>query len=314
MAVYTHLDQTTLNQYFQPFGFGDITEVHGIQGGVENTNYRIHTATGAWVLTLFEHHQAHEVREFVRLARHLNSAGFVVPAPLADQNGEWLHELAGKPAILCEMLKGHHIERPTPSQCREIGELLARLHLGSAVLEQPRANSRGFGWWANMHSNAKALLDDANYQLLDDEYQFQMSQRDVWKSLPRGWIHGDLFTDNVLFEGNGDDLKVGAVLDWYNACEGVWLYDLAIVANDWCSEKNGDWIVDNRDALLAGYQSVRPFTAAEEHNWNTLLRGAATRFWLSRLETVQHQQSVEGMNANIKDPNEYRDKLLARRG
>ncbi|WP_221793984.1 homoserine kinase [Oceanobacter mangrovi] len=312
MAVYTRLTTAELGQFLQAFALGELTQASDINGGVENTNYRLVTTHGRYVLTLFEHHQPAEVQDFVRLARHLNNAGFLVPAPLADQHGNWLHSLAGKPAILCELLPGDHIEDASPRQCWEIGEALARLHLASKVLEQPRPNSRGFDWWQRIYSEATRWLEPADYRLLSSEMAWQMSNRVRWKALPRGWIHGDLFRDNVLFVEQQGKQRIGAVLDWYNACEGVWIYDLAIIANDWCCDVTGEWEIAKYDALLAGYQSVRPFTIMEQQSWQMVLRGAATRFWLSRLETLRHQESIEGMTGNRKDPNEYRDKLRTR--
>ena len=47
--------------------------------------------------------------------------------------------------------------------------------------------------------------------------------------LPRGIIHADLFKDNVLL--NGDD--VAGFIDFYYACDGNFMYDLAIAVNDW---------------------------------------------------------------------------------
>ena len=90
------------------------------------------------------------------------------------------------------------------------------------------------------------------------------------------------------------------------------LYDLAIIANDWCCDINGDWKAGCTEALLNGYESVRPLNDAEKNNWNLVLRGAALRFWLSRLLPRRIQQQQAGEMALQKDPAEFRNKLLRR--
>src|SRR5690554_7335061 len=112
---------------------------------------------------------------------------------------------------------------------------------------------------------------------------------------------------NALF--NNDQV---AFLDLYAACEGTWLYDLALVANDWCCDVNGYWLDDNVERLQAVYNSVRQITNTEESAWGTMLRAAALRFWLGRLETQQLQASYQGELALQKSPEEYRLKLVMR--
>jgi len=73
------------------------------------------------------------------------------------------------------------------------------------------------------------------------------------------------------------------ILDFYSACNGVLLFDIAITANDWCGE-NGAINPDKITALLSGYESLRPLEQLEKQHWQTMLRAAALRFWLSRLE------------------------------
>ena len=126
--------------------------------------------------------------------------------------------------------------------------------------------------------------------------------------LPSGIIHGDLFHDNALFEG--DQLR--AIIDLYNACTGYLLYDLAIVANDWCVEADGSLDPQRLSALLSAYSAQRPFEANEDKAWPILLRTAAMRFWLSRLISLHglEETRYEGEQV-IKDPQECRRILLA---
>ncbi|ASP38064.1 homoserine kinase [Bacterioplanes sanyensis] len=313
MSVYTTLSQADMEALLAQFDLGELLSFKGIEAGIENTNYFVTSQQQACVLTVFEHHQSDEVREFVRFALHLGSKGLLVPAPIADRQGQWLHTVHGKPAILCPLLQGHHISAPGDDHCYAIGAALANLHLAAADLAQERTDPRGFDWWQSMHASLGQSLSSDEQNLLADEVAHQRQQRAQWHELPQGWIHSDLFHDNALFVDNEQGAEVGAILDLYNACQGPWLYDLAIVANDWCCAANGQWHDGLVEALKAGYQSVRPFTDAEQAGWSLVLRAAALRFWLSRLLTQQLQQQQGGEMALQKDPAEYRDKLLLRR-
>ena len=310
MSVYTTLSHQDVADFIAQFDLGTFVSHQGIAAGIENTNYFVTTSTGEYVLTLFEHHHTDEVRDFVRLARHLGRRGLNVPAPLIDHNDIWLHDLKHKPAILCQRLSGSHIADPRPQHCRAIGRALAELHLAEDDLHPRRADSRGFDWWINISPELKSDLSAEQQAILDEELAFQQAHREQWLTLPHGWIHGDLFHDNALFDADGN---ASAILDLYNACEGTFLYDLAIIANDWCCNEQGEWKAGCAEALQQGYSEVRELTADELNNWNLMLRGAALRFWLSRLLTRRIQQQTQGEMALQKDPAEFMTKLLVRR-
>jgi homoserine kinase type II len=339
MSVYTHLSASEVATYLGQFSLGDYKSHQGISAGVENTNFFVETLAGAvsnkYVLTIFEHHDAAEVEGFINIGRHLAEQGVPVPGPLADKQGEYLHILKDKPAILCPCLPGSHPAKIFPNHCEQIGAALARFHLAGEDL-QLEENNRGLRWWPEIGreliqaslgagSLGDALLTDEQQAVLVDEIEFQESHTELWFTLPRGLIHGDLFHDNALFEidesksadNNGD--KLGAILDIYNACQDAWLFDLAIVANDWCANNNGTWIEGSLPALMAGYQSVRALTELEQQSWGMCLRAAALRFWLSRLMTQQHQAAAiakDPMAALVtteKDPMEYFLKLVRHR-
>ena len=306
MAVYTSLSDVDLTTLLAGFDAGTLVAYAPISAGIENSNYAVTTTQGGFVLTLFEHHAADEVREFVRLGRHLASRDLCVPAPVADRQGEWLHSLHHKPAILCPRFAGHHPDSLTVAQCAAIGAELARFHQASADLANPRQDERGYDWWQGVAPDLEQDLNTDDKRLLRDELEFQRSQRALWCQLPHGWIHADLFHDNALFDGD----RLTAILDLYNACEGAWLYDLAIVANDWCARGDGGLDDGRLQALTAAYDAGRAFTETEKSAWNTVLRGAALRFWLSRLLAARMAAGRGERLPAHKQPQEYRDRLL----
>lgn len=320
MAAYTQISRAELEALLSGFDFGDLTDFSAISAGIENSNYTVRTQRTDLVLTLFEHHNAAEVGEFVRLGRHLREQKFNVPAPLPDLRGVWLHELQGRPAILCERFPGHHPQNISVAHCRLAGAALAEFHLKSDSLGDVRPNTRGYDWWISAAPELSAALTPAEQTLMQDELAYQTSQRNRWLALPHGWIHADLFHDNALFLETRAGLQLSAIIDLYNACDGARLYDLAVVANDWCS---AGWsattapqplMPEHVSALVTAYDAVRPLTDDEKSAWPLVLRGAALRFWLSRLLTKQQVEKLGQTLPGHKNPAEYRDRLISQRG
>jgi len=99
------------------------------------------------------------------------------------------------------------------------------------------------------------------------------------------------------------------LIDFYNACSGPMLYDVAIALNDWCSDADGVLDGQRARALLGAYAGLRPFTAKEAELWPTMLRVACVRFWLSRLIAAE---SFAGQDVLIHDPAEFEHRLAQR--
>jgi homoserine kinase type II len=139
--------------------------------------------------------------------------------------------------------------------------------------------------------------------LLADEMACQESM----PALPQGIVHGDLFRDNVLFSGE----VISGVLDFYFAGNDDLLFDLAVAANDWCVGRDGDLDTARVQALLGAYHALRPLQDVEAAAWPLMLRRAALRFWLSRLEDFLLPRP--GRQVLVKDPGHFQALLQARR-
>ena len=296
MSVYTTVGHAELAAWLQPLGLGELISHAGIAAGMQNSNYFVTTTRGRYVLTLFERMAPQALEFYLALMSHLAGHGIPCPQPLADAEGRRWRPLAGKPAALLSCLPGAGEEKPTAAHCRVVGETLARLHLAGADLADPLPNPCGATWRQSVGSALLPVLAPAEGDLLANELAFQAAQD--YSRLPRGIIHADLFRDNVLWEADG---RLSGVLDFYFAGEDALLFDLAVVANDWC----GDEVTLSE--LLAGYTAQRPVTPPEMTAWPALRRAAALRFWLLRLEA--RAQPRGGEVVTIKDPEHFRHML-----
>ena len=126
------------------------------------------------------------------------------------------------------------------------------------------------------------------------------------KSMPNGIIHSDLFIDNIFFYKK----KYYGFIDFYFSANDFLAYELATCVNALCFKKrNKIYILDkNKSAqLLRGYQSVRKLSLKEKNNFNTLCRGSALRYLLTR--SYDYLNTPKKALIKIKDPKEYLDKL-----
>jgi homoserine kinase type II len=304
MSVFTPVSESAMQTWLADYAVGRLEELRGIEAGVQNSNFFVTTSLGRYVLTLFEAVPRADLPYYLNLMAHLARHGLPVPAPVANRDNEYLGVLEGKPAALVSRLAGQSDNSPSPERCARLGAMLAGLHLAGLSFGRRQDNPRGSAWRERTASRVERFLRDDERELLQAELAFQ---RELDReTLPQGVIHADLFRDNVLWDGD----HVGGVIDFYFACNDALLLDVAVTVNDWCTLPDGELDAVRTHALLDAYHADRPFTAAESRAWPGMLRRAALRFWLSRLEDFHLPR--EGEMVTVKNPAEYRD-ILRRR-
>ncbi|MDR3493580.1 MAG: homoserine kinase [Ancalomicrobiaceae bacterium] len=309
MAVYTDVSDEELAAFIDCYGIGPVTSFKGIAEGVENTNYLLKTATGTYILTLYEKRvDAADLPFFLGLMEHLAERGITCPLPLKSRSGEPIGRLAGRPAAIITFLDGVWHRHPTARHTEQVGAALARFHLAGADFAIPRANALGPSGWRPLYERSRLRADDVALGLaqeIDRELEFFAT---TWpKDLPAGVIHADLFPDNVFFLND----TLSGLIDFYFACNDMLAYDLGICLNSWCFRENGSYDVDKGRAMLTAYDGVRRLSEAEWQALPILCRGSALRFLLTRL--YDWLNVPKGALVRPKDPLEYRVKLAFHR-
>ncbi len=307
MAVYTDISDEDLDSLLDQYDLGAALSCKGIAEGVENSNFLLHTEAGFYILTLYEKRvNADDLPFFLGLMEHLAAKGYVSPTPIADKQGQTLTEVAGRPAAIIQFLEGRSIRRITPQHCALLGQSLADLHVTAADFEIRRENALNARSWRDLFERSRASLKAGQIEptaFLEVEKELDFLEANWPSALPEGVIHADLFPDNIFFLND----KVSGVIDYYFACNDFLAFDLAICINAWCFETDTSFNITKARKLLNAYQDQREITPAELEALPLLCRGAAMRFYLTRLYDWLNQ--IEGALVKPKDPSEYLKKI-----
>jgi len=298
MSVYTNVLPHELNEFLENYSLGQLQQFAGISNGIENTNYFVTTSKGQYVLTIFEQLTLDDLPYFLELMAFFSEANIPTAHPIADKRNEYIRILNGKPAALVKRLNGVSIDIANVKQCQEIGIQMAKMHLSSKQFKFSREASRNEDWRIQTSKLVMPKLNKDEQALLNQELNYIKTTK--VGHLDTSVIHADLFRDNVLFI---DDELTG-IIDFYYAYNGFSIYDLAVTVNDWCTSGDINRDKENIVAFLMAYQTIRYIEKNERNAWIYVLRLAALRFWLSRLQDKYFPRS--GEITHTKDPDRFK--------
>ena len=297
MATYTTLDHQSLQACLNQVHLGELLTFKRAGLGIENSNYLLTVLQQGekipCVLTVYEELPKEQVEIYTQCLK-LWGNHLPVPLPLHDAPLP-LPGRPGKTFVIYTRLSGEHVLCPQATHCKQVGQFLAQFHL--------KAQSTPLSWigrrsipWVLGYRPTDAICSNADIEQFKT-YQAQLnSLPNLLKDCPKGWVHGDLFPDNALFERN----ELCGVIDFNNACVDVLLLDLCITLNAWSSLGVEHSCPERFTALLNGYTEVRPLTDAETSAMPLTMLAAALRFWGSRIDFTLETGGKTG-----KEPQEY---------
>lgn len=313
MAVFTQVSLEDARAYLRAYDIGALVHLEGIEEGVSNTNFKVETTTGLYALTLFEAATpVDDLPWFMDYTLYLDRKGYPAPGPALKRDGSSLGEINGKPCALIRWLPGRWPRNPDARHAASAGEYLAKLHLTGGDFSRFRENAMGPKAWPGLieRCEPKAETSPRALDILADFRAELAFLRANWPDdLPRGAIHADYFTDNVLMSEDG---QVTGVIDYYYACTDFFAYDLAVALNAWGFTPGGRAQPEMMAAFAGAYQATRPLSDAEIATLPLFARGAAVRFTLTRLyDLLNHDPSWV---VKPKDPEAFYRRLDYHRG
>ena len=314
MAVFTPVTASQLEDWLQNYDLGDVVEFRGIASGIENSNFFLTTTHGQYVLTIFENLSADATAVLPRpdapsgIASRAGARSDAAPRRLALRQN-----CNGKPATIVTKLEGAPELAPSPrtaSKSARCWRACISRAATSRSISTICAASRG-GRKTCPRSCRSSPTTSAPLIETELAHQTAFFGSADYASLPEGPCHCDLFRDNVLFAHTAGHVRLGGFFDFYFAGVDKWLFDVAVCVNDWCIDLATGVLDPARvDAMLRAYQTVRPFTPAEERHWNDMLRAGALRFWVSRLYDFHRPREAEMLKPH--DPGHF-ERILRER-
>jgi homoserine kinase type II len=308
MAVYTKISKKEISYINKKFEVDRIIKFDGIKQGIENTNYLLKSRNNKFILTIFEKRVSQkEIPFFMKLMDQLNNLKINCPKPLKNKSGNYQIRIKSKMASIVSFLDGKDKKKLNLKNCFDVGKMVAQIHLSSKKIRLFRKNSMGV-------KNLNPLLNSIKFKskkFINIEKFLKNNFRDIkkkWpKGLPNGIIHGDLFIDNIFFKNN----RLSGVIDFYFAANDYFMYEIAICVNALCFDKKKSKFLINKKKvknLIKGYESIKKISIKEKKSLNILCRGAAMRYFLTRL--YDYTNTPKSALIKIKDPREYYQKLV----
>jgi len=284
MAQYTKLLKNEIQKITNKYQL-EITNFEPIEQGAGNSNYLLNTEQEKYILTVFEIEPIRVVnmcKVLVILERH------AFPAPRIHKlpNGDLLSNIRGKPLLMKPYLTGQVVKNLDEDQGKQLGRALARLHEIPAPDDLPDQH----GYMLKEYPHVIKMGNNKDY-ICWLAFRYQDLVDKIPSGLPKSLIHGDLFFDNVLFEG--DLFK--AILDFEDVCHYYKAFDIGMAIVGLYREGPGVTL-SKVNSFIRGYQEIRRLKREERESLQTFTEFAAIltsawRYWKHNIDTPDAKKS-----------------------
>jgi len=278
MTQYLKLQENDIREILRKYDL-KLSDYKFIEEGLGNTNYLVSTAQNKYILTILEIGYI-RTEKLIRLLNLLEKHEFPATRVRKLANGDGITILKGKAVLLKPYIAGKVVEQLEEDMLSQVGTAIARLH----KIPSP-------DYLPDHHAYSMETFSRVLDKGINSEYEnwvrerYNFLKKVIPSGLPQGLIHGDVFIDNVLFEGK----KFIAIIDFEEACRYYKIFDLGMAVVGMCIE-GSEIVLSKARSLINGYQSIRKLEGSEKETLKLFVEYAAIatsswRFWKYNIDT-----------------------------
>jgi len=279
------------------YDLGEFENYKPVSSGFANFNAKIETNRGNFLFRVVLQKTEEELREEIELMEFLKEHFFPAAYPIPRKDGEFINRLnENRLVILFEYLDGSEPE-PSARTAAEIGDAAGWLNALPSRQWQKRKNDLSIENCRKLIEKDFTGADNRLKSLLRyfEEETAELSAA-IRPDLPKGLIHGDLYTDNTIFR----DEKLIGILDFEEFCVDTLLFDLGNAIQGFCyrgEELQPEWL----KACIGAYHKRRNLSQAEAEQLPWFIRWAAHAqiSWHLRYSLLNHFNQRQFKRATV---------------
>ena len=238
--------------------------------GYSNENFRIDSGGKTTMIRICKQQPVASIEKEIEFMQIIRPQGLKVAYPISNETGSDIFQSGEFPALMYDFVEGH--DAPLNSDSRkQIAMEVAKLNSIEVPDGFVKPNNLNFQNCVEL----EAKLDAAPYQFPEVFAHFRselkLLEKYVHLDLPRGFVHGDVFPNNTIFQGN--ELK--AIIDFEEFAVETLLCDVAMTIVGFCLDD--ELRVDSKaqQEFLDGYETIRPLSDSEKAALPYFIRWAA---------------------------------------
>ncbi len=288
MADYTKLTSSELEALLSHYDIGECKRAEPLEGGQANTSMKITAEKGVFVLSICDEKNRDDIKNLTEILVGLERQGFHTTRLAVTKTGENFISHGTLPVYMKEYLPGQIIQELSMDMLGQVGSAMAALH----HLEPIEAIQDYFPY--GLEAFETLLKEGISHPYMDWLLKKKtFLQKAINTDMPRGFIHGDIFWDNLLFSRG----SLVAILDFEEACHFYKLFDLGMAAVGCCS-RNGRFNLSLIRELINGYTKTSPLSIQEEEQLNIFIEYAAVSasFWRFRQYNIRRPTPAQQEN------------------
>ncbi len=274
MANYTRLSDKDIDLILENYTIGKRLDSSTMTGGQANSSYIIKTVQGNFILSVCDEKNSQEINTLAMVLKYLESLDYPTSRLVQTLGKSDFMVWSDKPVYIKRYLDGDVVKELSSTMLIQVGEAIAKLHETTPLNTMPLQFPYGL---ASFDQVLEARISHSYIHWLKEKKEFLDNSLD--SSMNKGFIHGDIFWDNLLFS-NGNLI---AVLDFEEACQYYYLFDIGMCAVGCCSQ-NGIFDLAKISDLVRGYQSRLKLNLQEQKQLKIFIEYAAVAgsFWRFR--------------------------------